>query len=87
MGRRLFLDEPSALPELMISLIRDALAAVRRMRRMRRGLRTPQAVSSKLYMRNSSTCPNETLSSISRGAPISVLITTRLAASAAWPEG
>jgi len=36
------------LPELMISLIRDALAAVRRMRRMRRGLRTPQAVSSKL---------------------------------------
>jgi hypothetical protein len=44
MGRRLFLDEPSALPELMISLIRDALAAVRRMRRMRRGLRTPQAV-------------------------------------------
>jgi acylphosphatase len=53
MGRRLFLDEPSALPELMISLIRDALAAVRRMRRMRRGLRTPQAVSSKLYMRNS----------------------------------
>jgi len=34
MGRRLFLDEPSALPELMISLIRDALAAVRRMRRM-----------------------------------------------------
>lgn len=38
MGRRLFLDEPSALPELMISLI-DALAAVRRMRRMRPGLR------------------------------------------------
>ena len=43
MGRRLFLDELSALPELMISLI-DALAAVRRMRRMRPGLRTPQAV-------------------------------------------
>jgi hypothetical protein len=44
MGRRLFLDEPSALPELMISLI-DALAAVRRMRRMRRGLRPPCANS------------------------------------------